>query len=178
MKFDNFEFANYLFKVGCVDKYDLEKCEFPTTSEKIVIIMEVYDNPKIKITNWEYLKSMKDFEYSQIDFVIFSQNTDNSFIIEVMKKYFSKNFLDLLKELDDCDRLSTDSEKEYEPIKNSKCFGEIKNALDDMENLHSKNIAILKNINMKFTKSDDLDIDNIKNSDIITYDLKNHMIHK
>jgi hypothetical protein len=178
MDIKNYDFMNYLFKVGSINKYDLENFILPKTYEKIVILMEFYDNPQIKITNWEYLKTMKEFEYSQIDFLVFSQDTDNQFILDIMPKYFSKIILDTLQELDDCDRLSTESEEEYEPIKNSKCFEEIRNALDNIDNPYSKNIAFIKKINMKFTKSNDININNLESSDILTYDIENNTIHK
>jgi hypothetical protein len=105
---------NYTFKHASLQNYRLNDYKIPNTNERIIVIKDIIDIPKIRFVTWDTLKNENDEHFSTLEFLVFDENTENKVIFECFQYWCIQILFNLIE---DNDRLSYNEEQELKEAK-------------------------------------------------------------
>lgn len=148
IEYKTYNYKNYKFKYGSLATYELNNYIFTNTNEKLVVIKNLQEiNPVIKFTNWTELKNEQNVDYSNLDFLVFDENTDLKVIFESFQYWLIQMYFDLL---DDDDRLSYEEEEELK---------EAKKYIDPNKEFKNEYLQICQKLSIPYQFNDNLMVD-------------------
>jgi hypothetical protein len=115
IEYTTMQLKNYSFKYASLQNNKLNDYIIPNTNERIIVIKDIMDMPKIRFVTWDTLKDEKNLEhFSTLEFLVFDENTENKVIFESFQYWCIQILFDLIE---DDDRLSDDEEEEFKEAK-------------------------------------------------------------
>ncbi len=114
IEYTTMNLRNYTFKHASFQNYKLNDYIIPNTNERIIVIKDIMEMPKIRFVTWDTLKDENDEHFSTLEFLVFDENTQNKVIFECFQ-YWCIQILFAL--IEDDDRLSYDEEEEFKEAK-------------------------------------------------------------